>query len=131
MKTEKILNSILKEGTYRNKSHIIEKAIEMLEEKIKDDKPLLFVASSDLNHYESQEETEKKDSDVIENILSSNVENLYKVISEKDISICGFGPISTLLKAGLGKPQLLKHLTSGEVSGDYSHVVGYASFVIE
>jgi len=37
-KTEKILNSILKEGTYRNKSHIIEKAIEMLEEKIKDDK---------------------------------------------------------------------------------------------
>lgn len=100
-------------------------------EKMKDDKPILFVASSDLNHYESQEETEKKDLDAIENILSSDVENLYKVISEKEISICGFGPISTLLKAGLGKPQLLKHLTSGEISGDYSHVVGYASFVIE
>ncbi len=32
-KTEKILNSLLKDGKYRNKSHAIEKAIELLEEK--------------------------------------------------------------------------------------------------
>lgn len=35
-KTEKILDSIMKKGKYRNKSHAIEKAIEMLVEK--DDK---------------------------------------------------------------------------------------------
>ena len=37
-KTEKILNSLLKEGNYRNKSHIIEKAIELLKKKEEDDK---------------------------------------------------------------------------------------------
>lgn len=31
-KTDKILDSLLKDGKYRNKSHIIEKAIELLKE---------------------------------------------------------------------------------------------------
>jgi Arc/MetJ-type ribon-helix-helix transcriptional regulator len=35
-KTEKLLNSLLKDGNYRNKSHVIETAIKLLEEK--DDK---------------------------------------------------------------------------------------------
>ncbi len=37
-KTEKILDSLLKEGNYRNKSHIIEKAIEMLKKEADNDK---------------------------------------------------------------------------------------------
>ena len=37
-KTEKLLNSLLKEGKFRNKSHIIEESIKILEEKIKNDK---------------------------------------------------------------------------------------------
>ena len=37
-KTEKMLDSLLKEGNYRNKSHIIEKAIELLKKKVEDDK---------------------------------------------------------------------------------------------
>jgi len=32
-KTEKVLNSLLKDGNYRNKSHIIEKAIELLKKE--------------------------------------------------------------------------------------------------
>jgi len=32
-KTEKLLNSLLKDGTYRNKSHVIEKAIELLKKE--------------------------------------------------------------------------------------------------
>ena len=35
--TDKILDKLLKDGTYRNKSHIIEKAIEFLKE-VKHDK---------------------------------------------------------------------------------------------
>lgn len=35
---DRILNSLLKDGKYRNKSHIIEKAIELLEEKEKNEK---------------------------------------------------------------------------------------------
>jgi Arc/MetJ-type ribon-helix-helix transcriptional regulator len=34
-KTEKEIEKILKEGTYRNKSHIIEEAIKLLAEEVK------------------------------------------------------------------------------------------------
>lgn len=37
-KTEKILNSLLKEGIYRNKSHVIERAIELLKKEVENDK---------------------------------------------------------------------------------------------
>jgi len=37
-KTEKILNSLLRNGVYRNKSHIIEKAIELLKKEMENDK---------------------------------------------------------------------------------------------
>jgi len=37
-KTEKLLNSLLKDGKFRNKSHIIEKAIELLKKKEENDK---------------------------------------------------------------------------------------------
>jgi len=37
-KTEKILDSLLKDGDYRNKSHIIEKAIELLKKEKENDK---------------------------------------------------------------------------------------------
>jgi len=36
-KTDKILDSLLKDGNYRNKSHVIEKAIQLLKE-VKDAK---------------------------------------------------------------------------------------------
>ena len=35
--TDKILDSLLKDGDYRNKSHVIEKAIQLLKE-VKNDK---------------------------------------------------------------------------------------------
>lgn len=100
-------------------------------EKIKDMKKCLFIASTDLNHFETEEITQKKDKEVIDAILNNNVERLYSVIAEKNISMCGFGPVASLLRAKLGNPLLLKHLTSGQMSGDFSHVVGYSSLLID
>jgi len=37
-KTEKLLDYIMKEGRYRNKSHAIEDAIALLKKKVEDDK---------------------------------------------------------------------------------------------
>jgi len=99
--------------------------------KIKDMKKCIFIASTDLNHYETENITQKKDKEVIDAILNTNIERMYSVITEKNISMCGFGPVASLLKAKLGNPLLLKHLTSGQVSGDLSHVVGYSSFLID
>ena len=94
-------------------------------------KPLLIIASTDLNHYESESVTRSKDQEVIDAILSMNVERLYSVISEQSITMCGFGPAATLMSSGEWKPKLLKHATSGEITGDYQRVVGYVSMLFE
>jgi AmmeMemoRadiSam system protein B len=48
--------------------------------------------------------------------------------------MCGFIPATTMLIAakrlGATNARLLKHATSGDINGDYSHVVGYASVLI-
>ncbi len=98
---------------------------------MKDKKKILFIASTDLNHYESEEITRQKDEEVISHIRSSNVERLYSSITEHDISMCGFGPVSALLSSDLGDPRIIKHSTSGVMTGDYSHVVGYLAAILE
>src|SRR6056297_1897700 len=99
--------------------------------QMKDKKKILFIASTDLNHYESEEITRQKDEEVMTHILSSNVERLYSSITEHDISMCGFGPVSALLTSGLGKTRVINHSTSGVMTGDYSHVVGYLAAILE
>jgi AmmeMemoRadiSam system protein B len=91
----------------------------------------LIIASSDLTHYESQKEAERKDAAFINATLSLDVVKLYSVIQRLDISACGYGPVAALMTAAndlsLKKAELLKYATSGDVTGDKSSVVGYAS----
>lgn len=95
------------------------------------DRDYVVLASSDLNHYESHEVTVKKDMLALEKITALDTDGLYKVLLEHDISMCGPGPVMTVMeltkKFGGDKGILLKHATSGDTSGDYSQVVGYAS----
>jgi len=103
--------------------------IQSSEEKI------LMVASSDMNHYESQERTIAKDNRAIDRILALDSEGLYQRVHEEQISMCGIIPTTCMLIAAkrLGAKQatLIKHATSGDVTGDFSGVVGYAGIVIE
>jgi len=94
------------------------------------EKKFVVIASSDLNHYESQDVTIKKDEELIKAILTNDPKKVCKIVKDKNITACGFGPIATLLQLKMGKPALLKHATSGDISGDFTHVVGYASFII-
>jgi len=95
---------------------------------------ILMVASSDMNHYESQERTLKKDQMAIDCILELDPEKLYRTVHENDITMCGIIPATCMMIAanqlGAKKATLVKHATSGDVSGDYSGVVGYAGIVI-
>lgn len=94
----------------------------------------LFIASSDMTHYESKEEAEKKDALAINAILDLDEEKLFSVVEEHNISMCGIAPACTLISIckniGAEKATLIKYQTSGDVSGDYSSVVGYAGFLI-
>jgi len=94
----------------------------------------VIVASSDMTHYEPHESAKAKDKMAIEAILSLDVEELVRRIGKYDISMCGYAPVISLIAAALemkaGKAELVKYQTSGDTSGDYTSVVGYAGIVI-
>jgi MEMO1 family protein len=114
-------------------------ALEQLGEAIADaiadpNNPILIVASSDMNHYESDAITRVKDHSAIEPILALNARALYDVVTHQNISMCGLGPAVVMLtaarKLGATSAELVKYATSGDVSGDRDLVVGYAGVVV-
>jgi MEMO1 family protein len=94
----------------------------------------LIVASSDMNHYESDRITRIKDRKAIDQILAMNPEGLYDVVQRENISMCGYGPAVSMLTAakilGASKAELVKYATSGDVSLDFDRVVGYAGILV-
>ena len=94
----------------------------------------LIVASSDMSHYVSAVTAKKKDHAAIERILELDAKGLYSTVRDEGISMCGFGPAVAMLTAcrilGATKAELVKYANSGEVSGDYDQVVGYAGIVV-
>jgi MEMO1 family protein len=95
---------------------------------------VLIIASSDMNHYESDAITRVKDRKAIERVLAMDARGLWEVVISEDISMCGFGPTIVMLTAakllGASTATLVKYATSGEVSGDYESVVGYAGIIV-
>jgi hypothetical protein len=96
--------------------------------------PVTIIASSDMSHYISDSEARKLDNMAIERVLELDPEGLYNTVLSKGISMCGYLPATAMLFAaislGAGAAELVKYATSGDVSGDYSHVVGYAGIVV-
>ncbi|MFN4131924.1 MAG: AmmeMemoRadiSam system protein B [Caldimicrobium sp.] len=95
---------------------------------------VLVVASSDFSHYEPQVIAERKDRLAIEEILKLSEEGLLKVVYENHISMCGVLPVSVMLvcakELGASEVELIDYKTSGDITGDYAAVVGYAGVII-
>ncbi len=110
------------------------KAIAKSVTQLKREKNTLIVASSDMTHYESAEEAKRKDAAAIDAILRLDEKGLAKAVDSLDISMCGYAPTVMMLAAakelGATKARLVKYQTSGDVSGNYMSVVGYAGIVI-
>jgi MEMO1 family protein len=96
--------------------------------------PILLIASSDMNHYESDEITRMKDGKAIDRILALEPLELYDTVRNENISMCGCGPTVAMLTAaralGTEHAELVRYATSGEVNGDLQEVVGYAGIII-
>ncbi len=96
--------------------------------------PILMIASSDMSHYEPAELAARKDQSAIEQVVKVDPQGLYRTIFEKDVSMCGFAPAVAMLTAcralGASRGQLIRYANSGDVSGDYGSVVGYAGIAI-
>ncbi|OPY53384.1 MAG: hypothetical protein A4E49_01492 [Methanosaeta sp. PtaU1.Bin112] len=91
----------------------------------------VVIASSDFSHYEPQETARKVDAKLLEAILNMDVSKLYDRVYRYQATACGYGPIASTItavsKLGAKTGRLLAYATSGDVSGDYSQVVGYAA----
>lgn len=96
---------------------------------------VLLIASSDFTHYEPDPIAKKKDTIAIERIIVLDIRGFYDVIYRHKITACGYGPIAAIMAVsktlGAKNAKLLKYATSGDVTGDRSAVVGYASILIE
>ncbi len=111
--------------TSKDLADAILKAVEKL------GRDIIIIASSDMSHYEPHDVAVAKDKLAIGKIIDLDPEGLYNVVMDKNISMCGVGPVMTLLyyaKAVEGKgAELLKYATSGDVTGEKTWVVGYAA----
>jgi len=100
--------------------------------KIVDEKTLI-VASSDLSHFYSSALADKLDGRIEERIRNYDYDGLWDDIKSKKSEACGGGLIVCLMKvmkkAGIENSSVLYRCNSGDVSGDYSEVVGYLSAV--
>ncbi|MCX7797654.1 MAG: AmmeMemoRadiSam system protein B [Melioribacter sp.] len=98
------------------------------------DKNTLIVASSDLSHYYSKKTANELDSIVEVHIKNFDYEGLLRDLENQRCEACGGGAIVTLMKSAAlinkNKSRVLHRSDSGDVSGDYSEVVGYLSAVI-
>lgn len=98
-------------------------------------KGVVIIASSDMTHYEPHETAKKKDRLAIDAILKLDEKALLNEIKREDISMCGYGPcivmLSALKELGAKNAELVDYMTSGDTSGDYSAVVGYAGILIK
>jgi AmmeMemoRadiSam system protein B len=106
---------------------------EILAEALKEEDALIVI-STDFSHYVSQSEAEKFDSFAIDAILNLDPEELYRRVLSYNISMCGVIPATVGLIAskllGAESAELIMYRTSGDITGDYSQVVGYAGIII-
>lgn len=95
--------------------------------------PVLVVASSDMSHYVPDEVARRLDRMAIERMLALDPQGLYDTVRSHRITMCGVLPATVALFAalslGASEARLVKYATSGETSGDYEAVVGYAGLL--
>jgi MEMO1 family protein len=96
--------------------------------------PILVIASSDMNHYESDAITRVKDRKAVDRILALDPRGLFDTVRDEKISMCGYGAAVAMLTAvrqlGAAHAESVRYATSGEINGDFQEVVGYAGIVI-
>lgn len=114
---------------YEDIALAISNAIKSTGEKV------LIIASSDMSHYETHDVANEKDREAIEAILELDEKLLLKRVEDFNISMCGYVPATVMLIAckelSAKMAELVKYQTSGDVTGDYSEVVGYAGVIVK
>jgi hypothetical protein len=114
---------------YREIGRAIARAIKELKREA------VILASGDMTHYESHKSAQKKDKAAVEAMLVLDEDELTRRYEGLPISMCAYGPVVTLIAAakelGVTGAELVKYQTSGDATGDYAAVVGYAGVIFK
>ena len=97
------------------------------------DRKICIIASSAFSHYIDPELGKEKDQMVLNKIFNLDTENVENIIKRNNISVCGYGPIMTLMEYSKlcsqnPKINILKQGHSGEISPS-DKVVDYISIL--
>lgn len=97
-------------------------------------RPVSMVVSSDMSHYIAHDDAKKQDALAIGEAVKLDPAALYDTVRSNNITMCGVLPMTVglyaALELGATKGELVTYATSGEVSGDYDQVVGYAGVLV-
>ena len=98
------------------------------------DKNFALVASTDLSHFYGQETAKKLDAEMLHQIESFSPEGVFEAERTGKGFACGHAAVAAVLWAsrelGADTVKVLNYATSGDVTGDYSGVVGYGAAAI-
>ena len=115
-------------GVLEELGHAVAKVVAAQSEAV------LVIASSDMNHYESDAITRVKDERAIAPLLALDPRRLYDTVRAEGITMCGFAAAVAMLVAARDlsatESELMGYATSGDINGDRERVVGYAGIVI-
>ena len=99
-----------------------------------EDEDVLIVASTDMSHYEPAPVAAHQDHQAIDRLIAVDPEGLYQTVRERGISMCGYVPTTVALVAaralGATRGELVRYGHSGETTGEFDRVVGYAGVVV-
>ncbi len=114
---------------YKEIGHAIARAVKELKREA------VILASGDMTHYEPHKTAQKKDMAAVEAMLALDEDELTRRYESLPISMCAYGPVVTLITAakelGVTGAELVKYMTSGDTTGDYDAVVGYAGVIFK
>ena len=102
--------------------------------KVLQNKNAILVASTDLSHFYDQKTAQMLDQEMLKRFESFKPESIFEAEQTGRGFACGHAAVAAVewaaMELGANKVQLLKHATSGDVTGDHSSVVGYGAAVI-
>ena len=108
--------------------HAVSKVVMAQSERV------LVIASTDMNHYESDALTRAKDETAIAQIVRLDPRGLYDTVRAEGITMCGYAATTAMLVAmrdlGAESAELVRYATSGDITGEHDEVVGYAGLIV-
>ena len=94
----------------------------------------LIIASSDFTHYQPADVARSLDGKALRRILALDAPGFHSLCCDGQLTICGTGAVEVLMMVAsssrLTATRTVSYATSGDVTGDLSSVVGYASVVL-